>query len=146
MTKSKQHEGRIDIVRMVSNKSDDFIQVRLRDAESGRVAIEIQMTVEDFGLAITGLGSTPCAFELLDVGLVGKRMESKTAKVFVADGAWEEQGKRIRDAVAVHEEDGWQGRDSDAQNHHKITERDERGAWYNVQYTRYVEIEEEASS
>jgi len=144
MTTGKQHEGRIDIVRTRSNERDDFIQMRLRDVGSGSTVIEIQMTVEDFGLAITGLGGTPCAFNLLDVERVGKRREHKSVCVFVPEGQPHSIDTRIRTAIAGHETDGWKGNDADAKNWHRRVVSSSIGISYDVQYTRFVDTEEEA--
>ena len=143
MSTDKQYPGRIGIVRPRGDTGEDFIQIRIEDEGSGCMVIDIQMTVEHFGYAITGVGNIPCRFQLLGVEQVGKRVERKDVKVLVPDGGWATHGERVRNAIAVHEENGWEGYDKDAQNRHKLLERGYRGAWYRVGYTRFVEDEQE---
>ena len=143
MTKGKQHLGRIDIARARDNTGRDFIQMRLEDEESGCAVFDVELSIENFGNAITGLGDIPCEFRVLGVERVGKRAEHKTVEVFLGDGTRSNEDSRIRDAVAKHEANGWRGRDADLKNRHKFVRRQEGtgGAWYDVDYTRFVDIE-----
>ena len=144
MGNDKQYPGRIDILRPTRG-AERFIQMRLEDEGSRCVVIDIRMTMEDFGNAITGLGNTPCKFQLLGVKQVGKRVEHKAVEVFVPDGTSDTRSERIRVAVVAYEKDGWRGDDNDAQNWHRAARSENRGTWYNVQYTRFVDIEEDDS-
>lgn len=49
-------EGRVTISRSQSNLSDDYITMKVRYESK---EIEATMTLEDFALAITGLGRVP---------------------------------------------------------------------------------------
>ena len=64
--------------------------------------------------------------------------------VFLPDGTYETREDRAQVAVHVYEIDGWVGHVDDALNMYKMKGSRNEGAIYEVLYTRFVDIEEEA--
>ena len=145
MNTDKQYAGYIDINRLRTGEGDTM-EFRVTDDESGCLVIDIQMSVEEFAYAITGMGNRDCAFRLLGIEQVGKRGENKAVKVLVLDGKRDTQDERIRTAVAEYEVDGWMGRDEDAKNWHNSVGHDATGNTYEVHYNRYVDAEPEQAA
>lgn len=114
------------------------VRIYVIDESSGCAVIEIDISHEQFGKAVTGRGDCECTMELTPEN-AGKKHEHKTEAV-----AWKWSGHRNRDddptkdaALAPFEVDGWRGSRSDLGNHH----RQLRDGTYNVTFHRYVDTE-----
>ena len=53
-------QGRITISRITSNVENEYIVIALRANGSPLPVMEIKLTPEQLGIAITGMGNTPC--------------------------------------------------------------------------------------
>jgi len=53
-------KGRVTISRVTSNVTNEYIVIALRADGSPLPVAEIRITPEQFALAITGMGNTPC--------------------------------------------------------------------------------------
>lgn len=53
-------QGRLTISRVNSNVSDNYIVIALRADGSPLPVVEIKLTPEQLGIALTGMGNTPC--------------------------------------------------------------------------------------
>lgn len=143
----KELSGEVSIGRIRSNRRDDVISIELVDKSSGCRVVEIEMTPEAFGLAITGLSGLPCQFHLYQEAPVGKVREAKLEPVFVPGRPWNAPTKELEDraaeAIRPYEVDGWEGRIEDAQNSKRRSDRPapegKIGSWYNVTFVRFVE-------
>lgn len=102
--------GNISISRTTSNKDPDYIHIRLIDEASGMVVTDIEMSVEAFGYAVTGMSMQECNFELIDVrhaDKVGKTREIKSEPVYLeGDNPMHDHERIIAKAKAL-EVDGW---------------------------------------
>lgn len=137
MTKALQ--GRLNISRprcVCGIRPRELVELSVGDEASGCVAVEVDIDLADFALALFGRGDVSCAFRFNDSGLVGKRREHKVIAVCVPDSEHTRRAKTVRRAVALYEEDGWQGRDEDAMNHHNRAPGCHNT--YNVMYERWV--------
>lgn len=79
----KRLRGRLDIHRPQGNRSNtQTIVLRLQDDASRRAVIEVEMTLEEFALALFARAHRPCLFTLYDTqGHLGQYQEVKTEKV-----------------------------------------------------------------
>lgn len=130
---SKKHKGNISISRWSSNREPySGISITIEDESSGTTVLDLDMTPEAFGNAVTGLSSQPCEFDFHGEN-IGKIREQKTEYV-----RWYDPGKTNskQDALAPFEIDGWKGRESDLGNHHR---RDPISQKYSVNFTRFVD-------
>lgn len=113
-------KGSIDICR--TSGDQDRINITLRDKLSGVEFIDLEMSVEDFGYAVTGLGCQDITIEVRGLDRIGKRRETKTEIVpFERNITASEQGSlaAANRALKPFEVDGWIGRREDLFNHHK---------------------------
>jgi hypothetical protein len=97
--------GKITISRTHSTIKGDYITLSVVDENAVIEPIDIKMTIEDFGRAITGEGRLPCSFVLRGVDKVGKVREAKPLEFQLPDG---ETGKEAARAIAKREcPEGW---------------------------------------
>lgn len=113
-------DGKITISRTTHSKEGDSIRIRVQDNLSGVSFIEVQMTLENFALALTGLGYVDCGFELFRPDLVGKIEQNKTEFVPLRDTFWATDEER-QEALRAFEVDGWKARNGDIKNSHNYT-------------------------
>jgi hypothetical protein len=52
-------KGTLSISRTTSNVVDPYVKLEIRDGDARRV-IRVEMTMEDFALALTGRSDVPC--------------------------------------------------------------------------------------
>jgi hypothetical protein len=132
--------GRITIGKVTSSTEEDYISISLDDAMNHAPLVEIRMTPDAFGRALTGSGWMECDFEFNTDAPLGKRHEHKTEEISVPYGLeGKELADAIRKAVAEFEVDGWEGRDEDARNfHNRISGEFQNYTAYRVHFFRYV--------
>jgi len=53
-------EGRITISRTSSNNRPDFVMIELKHKDERRTSTTIELSIEDYGLLISGQGHIPC--------------------------------------------------------------------------------------
>jgi hypothetical protein len=92
-----------------------YIRIALEDRLSSIEFLEIEIPLEAFAEAVTGLAYTDCVFELRGLDKVGKRREHKHEMVPLPKsyGLTDEE---IDAALAPFEVDGWKGSHYDAKN------------------------------
>lgn len=137
------NKGKITISRFSGTNT---IQVQIEDRSSGVEFLRVELDAESLGLALTGLGNQECYFRTNGLDKIGKQRETKTEIVFVpTPKSYQEEDRRAtaKEAIAMHEVDGWIGYVPDAMNHHKSNRyKDgvaaEGGQWYTVSFTRFV--------
>jgi len=115
----------------------DYIQIEFIDESSHTRFLRATMSYEDFTRALTGRGEIPCEFSLT-AGRVGFIHQHKSEQVFIPDGEFATRKERAAEAVKAIEMDGWIGRGEDALNQHRLTKRENQGAWYSVTFVRYI--------
>lgn len=134
---SEMKDGKISISRPQGNDTD-YIQIEFYDDASGTQFLTAQIALDVFAEALTGLGHSPCKFDLRP-SLVGKLRQHKEETVPWGGRYVRESLERIdiaSEAFAPFEVDGWTGRVDDLFNHHRKTANG-----YRVLFTRYVDAE-----
>ena len=130
-------EGRMSIAAPYGSGTD-YIQIEFTDRSSRTRFLLATISYKEFLAALVGRGARPCEFELA-TDYVGLLYKHEQRDVFVPNGEFAERRARAQTAVEKLESDGWIGRAEDALNHHRLVKRVDRGAWYAVQFSRYVE-------
>lgn len=70
--------GKLTISRVMSNTSDDYIEIRVQDDLSGAQYCTVQVSFVDFAQALTGLACVKCSHEPKGLSVVGKKREHKS--------------------------------------------------------------------
>ncbi len=125
-------KGKISINRTtVSGDNPDYIHIILVDENSLLGVCDIEMTLEAFTNAITGMGRIDCTFELIeDIQLVGKIREVKREMLLRADVEYD-----LVACLSAYEVDGWKLMSvRELKNHHNF-----KGKFVEVPFVRYVE-------
>ena len=132
----KKGIGQISIGRVSSNKEPySYISIQVVDSKSHTTFLQVAMSLEALGNAITGMSFQPCKFELYGTN-VGKTHEHKT--VFVpCDTRNIKTDDAKQKVLAPYEVDGWQGRLSDLGNMHRYNTTPTTG--FTVTFERYVD-------
>ena len=125
----------------ISRNNHQAIRIAVEDIASGTQFLEVHVSADALGLALTGLAYQPCTFEL-QATHVGKERQVKQEVVPYAIpagqsfryGSAEERVAKSA-ALAPFETEGWRGYAADLGNHHKGNSRD----GYLVTFTRFVE-------
>lgn len=107
-----EHTGRLHIGKMSGGGEQPNVRITLQDQASRTQQVIIQMTVEDFALALFA-GELPCTYELGRPDLAGWRREHVTV---VVPGDWGPNDADSLNAAAFQaaehqgypQEDGWE--------------------------------------
>ena len=137
----------ISISRIQERGVPDCIHVRVEDETSGCTFLDLELSLADFALAITGLSGMRCKGRIWMDAPIGKQRQVKEEWVerpaeYVKSK--DEQAVAAK-AFAPYEIDGWKGRVSDLFNHHRRSKINKHGeGGYKVVFTRFVDpVEEE---
>lgn len=125
-------KGKISIGRYVG-KSDCYIEIT--DELSGIRFVQVLLSAEELMFALTGKGDVDCAIELVGRSVVGKRHESKTVAIKIAN----DRGDFLKKAALVcapFEVDGWK---ADVETSGFSGHRYKNGE-YQFTFRRYVEV------
>lgn len=133
----KKLQGKITISRYTVGPNRSGITIRLEDETSGVECVEIELTVDALGLAITGASCQPCEFELRPA-FVGKIREYKTEVIPFDLKNYNKQKAEAKAALKPYEIDGWTGNSNDLLNHHRRIGADS----FRVAFHRYVDAPE----
>lgn len=132
----KKLQGTVSIGRVSGNYSPSTpVVISLTDAASRAVVVEARMSLEAFALALTGMGHQPCFMEYEDSPIVGMKREYKAVAVALKDNY---DRKEVREALSLHEVDGWLGRDEDCRNHHNTVSVEQGRKVMTVGFVRHV--------
>ena len=71
-------KGKLTISRQQGGGKDDRICISIVDEDAAVEFVEAELTLEQYALAITGLGRVECDVEVRGLDKVGKRMELDT--------------------------------------------------------------------
>lgn len=128
-------KGKISVSRFSTNKEPYHgISIEITDESSGTLVVEVTMTPEQFGNAISGLGHVECLFDFGNSDLIGKRREAKTVAIPLNKSPYKLQDSEIDDILADYEVNGWKARRSDFKNSHKYGKD-----LVNVVFVRFVD-------
>jgi hypothetical protein len=138
--KKAMSKASLTISRASSTTGPDTIYFQVTDEVSRSVILQLEMSPEQFALALTGLAVRPASAEWC-VENLGKRREVKEEVVPFSGYSNSSDEEKAR-ALAPFEINGWCARRSDLGNHHRIDAANPAG--YRVVFTRFVEPDEEA--
>lgn len=124
----KKFRGKLTLSFPTGGKEGRAARISLDDDSSGVPVVQVELTMEEFGLFISGLAMRPCEYEAGNSALFGASREVKSEQVVWGDATKE-------DAVAPFEVDGWRARLSDVGNYHNRISHD----IYNVMFFRFVD-------
>lgn len=141
----KQLNGKITISRVSQSDGGQFMNIELSDCLSGIRMLSVEMTMQDFAEAITGLGYRECthSVNVSNLDKIGKKLEIKSVPILF-DGQ-PPLGDKFFDymsrLVKPYEVDGWTVDDYDikSRNYHRNCAMDGRPA-YTVSFRRYVDV------
>ena len=68
-------EAALTISKVTCPHGDNYITIRIKDAKSLIEFVELEIKLQDFAEAITGLGYVPCSAEVHNLENVGKTYE-----------------------------------------------------------------------
>lgn len=122
------YEGQVSISRVTGGRQGAYISITLHDGSSWSECVDIQLTPEAFGNALTGLACQECVFEWRPEH-VGKIHEHKSVEVICG---WHPDNRT--ELLKPFEVDGWKGREQDLHNSHCRTDKG-----YMVSFYRYVD-------
>lgn len=114
-------QGKITICR-TTGSGEDAVTIRIRDTDAGIDFAVAELTMTNFGYAVTGRGATPCELEVRGLEKVGMVREHKTesiafeGRVLGRDMATSPEAKA---ALAPFEIDGWKGFPTDLANRNR---------------------------
>lgn len=135
-------KGRINIARWSSNVEPYHgFRIEVIDESSRVHFLQVDMTPEEFALAISGCGARPCTFELRSAGTVGKKRENKEEVIaFPSEVLSSRDEARAAKFLEPYEVDGWKAYTSDIFNRNRITKYDvtTNENHMRVTFTRYV--------
>ena len=134
--------GNLTISRPSYSDGTKVIRITVEDELSGIEFLTVEVGLEQFAEALTGLGAMDCQLEVYP-DQIGKRAERKAEWVpmeitFLLDGAAREAAHRV--ALAPFEVDGWRAIGGRLGNRHYHSKRDGQDG-YTVSFVRYVEAE-----
>ncbi len=142
-------KGKISISRRTGGGVDDSVRIEIVDTNSGIHFCEAELTLENFALALTGLGNVECNYTVRGNELIGKHKEVKTVHLKIPKEVLKSYGKeRIAFARKIAEKEGlfnngWCGSIDEVDNMHRRRESHADGsATYDVSLHRYVDKKE----
>lgn len=132
-------EGKLTICR-TTGPEGDYVSIYLEDEVSGTRFANANLSMEEYGRAITGLGHRPCQIEVRGLEHVGLVRERKHERVAVPGRSYgDDLADRARAAVAPYEVDGWQAAMYQMlHSQGSIVSRGDDETTYNVLFERWV--------
>jgi len=90
----------------ISRRSDDRIYIQIRDEASRNKFVEVEVTPELFGLAVTGLAEVGCRFGVSGLEVVGMQKQTERRKAVCPLKSYDRDKLRawLQENCA---EDGW---------------------------------------
>ena len=128
-------EGSITISRCSGN-SGELIHIQIRDGGSRLHFVDITMTPEEFGQAVTGLAARPVKFEVRGLENVGKTLETKNL-IFPVPDSYKAKDF-ARDNAQSFADDGWIA-DTYFSSQNSIQRHDDEKYYAHGTQRRYVE-------
>ncbi len=136
-------KGQISISRyMNSREMERPISIRVTDETSRIEFLEINLSLEEFALVMTGLSGVNCELETRGLNFVGMKREVKEEWIAVPEkfSLMKESNKKelAKELITPFEVEGWMGRPDDMLNHYNFNYDEKK---YKVTFTRYVKGE-----
>lgn len=120
-------------------------RIEVNDSLSNCRILDLELSFEALGNAITGLAEQPVKFRLFATSdRIGKRYEHKTERVVIKRN-WirtktDENVAAVQEAVKPYEVDGWEARIDDAFNQHCQGRQVDDGYEVSIAFNRWVEV------
>lgn len=133
----KTLKGKLTISRAMSNREDDYVEIRIEDEVSGVEFVSINLSMEQYGHAVAGTSYQSIEYTARDMDCIGKVKEREAARVPIPSPlAYNRQGAEEY-VKANFQREGWI-LDSYLGSQNSITGT---GVDYyaNISYYRYVE-------
>lgn len=127
----KTYNGKISIERFSGSESG--VSIQLEDESSSTSVVNIVLTPEQFGEALSGLSGVDCIYELSSLKYVGKKREHKIENI-PCKNPHEIKDDEVASILSDYEVDGWIARASDFKNHHHF----HRG-YVEVSFVRWID-------
>lgn len=146
----KELKGEFSIGRVSSSHGDDHIRIEVQDSKSRARLMQVRMTPDQFGRAITGLHlgvHDAVEVDFNDIGIAGTRAQHKTEHVFVPVGTFGRTRGRndpafieaARKLLRDYEVEGWRARYGDLLNgRNVVAQLQGEGQTYKVVFFRQV--------
>ncbi len=128
-------KGSLSISR-VYGANEGWVSITLQDELSGSQCVEIKISPENFGNAVTGASCKECEFEFRP-SVVGMKAEYKE-EIIPRPRSYDMECSKLEAAELIkpYEVDGWKGSVTDATNHHRWVGLDK----VKVGFTRHVTV------
>lgn len=97
-------KGNISITR----SSNNMINVRLRDKVSRTEFVDVQMTLEDFALAVTGLAEVDAVGDVRGLDKVGKVRVLESRQTVYPGESYDQRTKQEAYILENCQEEGWE--------------------------------------
>jgi hypothetical protein len=127
-------QGKISIIR----NSNNTIKIELEDELSSARFLDIEMTPENFALAVTNLSCIDCEYEVRALSVIGKRLEVKTEMIELGSVNYQNFKGEIYNLVKPYEVDGWQA-DGYVLSH--WNDHNAVGNKYKITFRRYIKTD-----
>lgn len=139
----KMLDGNISI-HAVTSGPEKKVCIWIEDKDSTIQILEIEMTMKDFALALTGQSYIPMKFHLSDTTKVGMQHEVKQMFVTFNRSDFENvigDDIEIDRAIKKYEVNGWIGSRKDAKNYHNLVSGSgiKTEIIYRISFHRWVE-------
>ena len=132
---TKMLDGKISIHAEMGSRERRVV-IFIEDKLSACEIMQIEMTMADFGNAITGHGHMPMKFLLQDTSKVGKKHEVKTEKIELNV----KDKEKTNEDLKKYEVDGWVVNRKDIDNHHNLIKYMDNGKWLvRVSFHRWID-------
>ena len=127
--------GKITISRYNDFRNKEPIHITITDEKSGVTFCDIEMSLESFSRAITGLSLQECNISIHNIDRIGMKREMKKEFIKISKGSFGLSDNEKEELLKPYNIDGWIGSKYDIGNHHNFSHKNDA---YKVGFTRWV--------
>ena len=128
--------GKITISRYNDFGNKDPIHILITDVRSGIRFCDVQMSLENFTKAITGVSLQDCEFFVREMNKIGMKRELKHEFIQRPEGFSSWSNNEKIEFLKPYNIDGWEGSLNDLENHHNF---DRKNNAYDISFVRWVD-------
>jgi hypothetical protein len=132
-------KGTVSISRTTGGSTDSSVRISVRDELSGIEFVEIELSVEAFGSAITGLSSVKGRMLVNGLKHVGKKHERTTAKIEIPKELYSNRPKIKKWLEENAQREGWILSTYLGSQNSIVADYKEDKHYANISYHRYVD-------
>ena len=92
----------------ITRDSRNMINIRLRDKISRTEFVDVQMTLEDFASAVTGLSEVDIVGDVRGLDRVGKVRVLESRQIVYPGAIYDDRGKQESYITDNYQEEGWE--------------------------------------